>query len=291
MFGNQYSTGVQQGLARAQLVQQAIRQAQAMRQAQAELEMRARQFQAQQEAREKEALRREQELAVESAYKETMLGLRERQLENQARSEERRINDAANRTAAMLKIQQQNADTARMRATQSTKGFTKVDLSPGHYMTAGGGHFYARGGNELTDAGENALRSGLQSAQAVIRDSNSSEAEKAVARARVKSIMQQLGEEMVTEEIPGSGSPEVKRWGPLRNTPAVPPTMTNYVRRISQPIIPQQTNSAPAIPTATSSPVTNALRILNIREKAYGKMDEPEITEEDDESEEVLAGE
>lgn len=116
MWGSQYSTGVQQGLATAQLVQQGIRQAQAARQAQAELEIRARQFEAQQEAREREALRREQQLAVEAAYKEAVVGLRERQLENEARNERAKIEEAANRSSAMIKIAQQNADTMRMRA-------------------------------------------------------------------------------------------------------------------------------------------------------------------------------
>lgn len=117
MWGSQYSTGARQGLATSQLVQQAIRQAQALQARQAELEMRARQFEQQQELREKEALRKEQELEIQAAYKETLLGMRERQLENQARQEARKINDAANRSAAMLRIQQQNADTQRMRAT------------------------------------------------------------------------------------------------------------------------------------------------------------------------------
>lgn len=285
-WGNQYASGARIGLAKAQLVQQAIRQAQAMRQAQAELEQRARQFEAQQEARHQAELRRQQELEIESAHKEILLGLRERELENRARMEARKITDAANRSAAMLKISQQNADTARMRADDarkfSTTGFTKQDISPGHYSTRGGGHFEVRDRNQVSTAAENALRGGLASAQAVLSDGDASAEAKAVARSRADRIMQQLGEEVVAEPMPGTGSPEVKRWWPRANTPAVAPTMTNYVRKVSQPV------AAPAA-TATNAPPLPRFKWVNGAlepVKAIGKEDEAideEVVEEDEE--------
>lgn len=106
IWGQLYARGVQAGQQRAHLALQAQAQQQHAAQTQAE-------FAAKQEALHQQQIRKDQELAMDSAYKEALIGIKERELEQKAQHEQdliqaqqAKINAALQHTAAQMRIGQ-----------------------------------------------------------------------------------------------------------------------------------------------------------------------------------------
>lgn len=103
-FEQAYQTGVRTGHQRAQIALQAQHQAQQQLERQIE-------FQARQEAQDRAEERRITELAIDAAYKQSMIGLQQQRIQKQAEKEQAaierqqaKIQQAANQAAAQMRV-------------------------------------------------------------------------------------------------------------------------------------------------------------------------------------------